>query len=399
MKLKALLLCLITLSSITAQAQKADKQFVIKLVDKYKKATSILYDATYKIKHFDNDDNDTVHVKGHCEMIRAPKDKDFGGYIWFDSEEDEGNTSTYYDFKNVYYIQHSKKEILKFDVSKGNTGPIKNATQASIKNTGFMFPDRILERINDKANRVKISDTLFNNENYVSIAVRFPDEAEAHDRIYTIYADKRLNEIRKITYKTYLLDQHQYDEWNLSNVKFNTVTPQSLTEKLQEYKGKYKSTIFSPPTEDDIEPLQIGNTAPGFTAKLFSSDKVISSSDYEGKILILDFWFVGCYPCALAAPHLNNLQERYKKDVVVIGLNPVDPYEKSLKKVSDYVARHKLNYTLASIESLVAKQYKIFNYPTVYIIDTNGVVQYSEMAFSEDMEKDISAVIDTLLKK
>src|SRR5689334_24938707 len=42
---------------------------------------------------------------------------------------------------------------------------------------------------------------------------------------------------------------------------------------------------------------------------------------YEGKIVYLDFWASWCGPCAQSFPWLNQMQEKYGKDLTIVGVN------------------------------------------------------------------------------
>ena len=49
--------------------------------------------------------------------------------------------------------------------------------------------------------------------------------------------------------------------------------------------------------------------------------KNIKLSDYLGKTVLLNFWFINCPPCLTEIASLNELQRSYKnKDVVVISI-------------------------------------------------------------------------------
>ena len=50
-----------------------------------------------------------------------------------------------------------------------------------------------------------------------------------------------------------------------------------------------------------------------------------SSADYEGQIMVVNFWYAGCPPCRLEAPDLEALhQEFLDEGVVFIGVNILD---------------------------------------------------------------------------
>lgn len=47
-----------------------------------------------------------------------------------------------------------------------------------------------------------------------------------------------------------------------------------------------------------------------------------SLSDFEGKVLILDFWETWCTPCRRVMPTLDKLAKEYKDDFEVLAISP-----------------------------------------------------------------------------
>ncbi len=47
--------------------------------------------------------------------------------------------------------------------------------------------------------------------------------------------------------------------------------------------------------------------------------------DAGGKVVVIDFWATWCPPCRTSIPHLNELADRFREDVVCIGLSDETP--------------------------------------------------------------------------
>ena len=51
----------------------------------------------------------------------------------------------------------------------------------------------------------------------------------------------------------------------------------------------------------------------------------VSSDQYAGKVVVLNFWYAACPPCRLEAPALEKLHQKYAPDgVVFLGVNKDD---------------------------------------------------------------------------
>ena len=386
------LLILFTLSFFAVtNAQKSDKALIIKLVDKYNKASSISYNIDYKIKYFDNDD--TTALSGKCKLIRDIKDTIFNGKIWIDAKTKYGNYTKYYNIEALCIADHETDSITRFNPKKGQTYPITGAADGDFINTYFLKPQRLLTALNDKTYTTSISDSL----NYAIMKIAYPDDEESTSTWKKVYINKKNMVIDKIQFYTELQDQYQYNEWKLSNIKFDEFTDKDLDKTFNEF--KYPITDYQEPTEEDMAPLSSGLPAPDFTAKIYPQNNEVKLSDYKGKIVLLDYWYMSCYYCVKAMPSLSNLQQKYKNDIVVLGVNAHDANEKNVAKLPAFIERNKPAYQFAFIDFDVVKSYNVHGFPTLYIIDEDGIIQHSEIGYSDDYEADLEKIIIDLLGK
>ncbi len=51
--------------------------------------------------------------------------------------------------------------------------------------------------------------------------------------------------------------------------------------------------------------------------------KIVSTADWKGKVVILNFWATWCPPCREEVPELVQLQANYKDKLLVIGASEV----------------------------------------------------------------------------
>jgi cytochrome c biogenesis protein CcmG, thiol:disulfide interchange protein DsbE len=133
------------------------------------------------------------------------------------------------------------------------------------------------------------------------------------------------------------------------------------------------------------KPVSVGTRAPDFSVQLFNG-ATKRLADYQGKVLVLNYWATWCGPCKAEMPMMSRFHKRNKaRGFEIIGIVTRDSIAQSqLKRVEAA-----LSYPLA--KSLKGK-YGIINgaVPTSYVIDRNGVIRYAQAGGFEEIDfKDI----------
>lgn len=153
--------------------------------------------------------------------------------------------------------------------------------------------------------------------------------------------------------------------------------------------------------------LAVGTKAPDFTLQTLDCKTVKLSDNFRapGKVVVLDLWATWCPPCQAVTPNLIKINKKYAgKPVKVIGV----ALDEDPAKVSDYVKRNKINYTVLTDPqgATVGDLYKLTGgIPALYIIDKTGVIKMVEVGFPYDKQmqakkvKQITDLIDKLLMK
>ena len=118
-------------------------------------------------------------------------------------------------------------------------------------------------------------------------------------------------------------------------------------------------------------PPRIGTAAPDFTAQ--DSDRKVGLHDFQGKILVLNFWATWCAPCVEEMPSLVQLQQRLKTSgVTVVGVSvdvDGDAYHR-------FLTNYKIDFlTVRDPDHKSSDLYGTFKYPETYIIDRKGIVR------------------------
>ena len=168
------------------------------------------------------------------------------------------------------------------------------------------------------------------------------------------------------------------------------------------------------------------------TVKVEKGELVVIREGPDGKrkevvkpdLALLDFWATWCPPCRLAVPHMQKIHEKYfltrfqgekmkakekKGGIAVIGIG-LD--RSGAKAIKPFAEENKLNYILLSdpVPPLrdkkvitspmkLALAYKVRGIPTMYIVDSKGIIRKVHVGFAPGMEKGIEEEIKKLLPK
>lgn len=113
----------------------------------------------------------------------------------------------------------------------------------------------------------------------------------------------------------------------------------------------------------------------------------ITLSDYQGKIVFLNFFATWCPPCQEEMPEFQQAYEDYEGDVVFQIIDVYSSEREGYQHVVDWYTEG--GYTMPMIideEGQLEKDYPIRAFPTTFVIDRNGnVLGYLEGAMNREM--------------
>ena len=115
------------------------------------------------------------------------------------------------------------------------------------------------------------------------------------------------------------------------------------------------------------------HAAPNFSRQDVSNKKTIRLADFQGKVVLLNFWATWCAPCLTEMPAFSEWQKKYgSRTFQVIGVSMDD----ESTDVVPTIDRMKLNYPiLMGDEHLGAAYGGIMGLPVTFLIDRQGRVQ------------------------
>lgn len=116
----------------------------------------------------------------------------------------------------------------------------------------------------------------------------------------------------------------------------------------------------------------IGEKAP----EIFVENWISEQPNFKNKFILVDFWATWCGPCRKAIPELNNWAEKFKDQLIVMGLS-----DESVEKVQK-MKQPEIHYFSASdTQKRTKTELQIRGIPHVILIDPQGIVRWEGFPF------------------
>ena len=120
-----------------------------------------------------------------------------------------------------------------------------------------------------------------------------------------------------------------------------------------------------------VQLLRNPTPVPAFTVTDLDG-KTMTSTDWHGKVVLVNFWATWCPPCLAEIPDLIALQEKYGDDVLVIG---VSEDEGPVDLVRKFARDRNINYPIVMATPELQKLFPgVVALPTTFVLDREGRV-------------------------
>lgn len=130
--------------------------------------------------------------------------------------------------------------------------------------------------------------------------------------------------------------------------------------------------------------------------------KTMQVSDYQGKVVLLNFWATDCGGCRLEIPSFIELEQAYKdKGFTAIGVAMDISYEQlksadeAWARVRPFIVDHKLNYPILMGDDSILNTYQVKAYPATFLIDKSGRIAatYVGVVNKDNVEANIKTLL------
>ena len=123
--------------------------------------------------------------------------------------------------------------------------------------------------------------------------------------------------------------------------------------------------------------VAVGQPAPDFTATTLDG-RTVRLAELRGKVVVLDFWATWCPPCRAMIPHERELVQKYAgKPLVFLGISADD----DAHELRDFLRANGMTWPMVhdGPDGPLQQQYQVTYFPTVYVLDGQGVVRYRDV--------------------
>ena len=118
---------------------------------------------------------------------------------------------------------------------------------------------------------------------------------------------------------------------------------------------------------------------------------------YRGKIVVLDFWASWCVPCRRSFPWMNEMQEKYADDgLVIIAVN----VDNDASDADEFLQQYPPNFLIVYDKNHeLVREYAVEAMPSSFLIGRDGTRIESHLGFKTAKTDEYEAAIVAALGK
>ncbi|CAN5659718.1 hypothetical protein BH24ACI3_BH24ACI3_11890 [soil metagenome] len=117
---------------------------------------------------------------------------------------------------------------------------------------------------------------------------------------------------------------------------------------------------------------QEGVTAPDVRFNRIDG-QTLSMAELRGKVVVLNFWFIGCPVCHAEKPQLNELRSKFIDDERIVFIAVTADSASSVRK---FVAKVRFDYIQTADADIVQKQFVVGSFPKNIVVSKTGEIVY-----------------------
>jgi peroxiredoxin len=151
-----------------------------------------------------------------------------------------------------------------------------------------------------------------------------------------------------------------------------------------------------------VQQKMIDEPAPNFSLVNLDGETV-QLSDYQGKVVVLDFWATWCGPCKASFPAMQEALDKQKdnEEVVFLFINSWERKESNEEEeevVRQFIEKNEYTFNVPmDYDDEVIKSYKVDGIPTKFVISPDGQIRFKSVGFAgsnAEMIKELMMMVE-----
>lgn len=363
-------ICLLVAFSIIILSCKEEKKSTLEeVISKYNRNIDKVDKVSYSVRKIDTFSKETIWDKNGFALIEKKTNDSIFGFSYYGKNLANNRTSIYSNYNHFNIVEKTKE----FEQEPAGYYIVGSPGGQMIYTDIFKINEK---NIVDK--NLKETDDSF-------ILTFILKDLEQ----FNIVRRKRIIELDKETFMIKKSHNYSFSEINnykktstfiFSDIKINS----QVKDKVEDYVSKlvdYQQIL----PEEEVPNKLLGKQLPKVELSNLLTKKAVKLKD--DKLLLIDFWEVWCGYCIKSFPEVERLANTYE------GLKVVGIVTENKDKAIRLVNKKSITFTNLWGTKELLKEFSVNSFPRYFLVDKNGIIQKEYHGFSEEIEKDIKALL------
>lgn len=184
--------------------------------------------------------------------------------------------------------------------------------------------------------------------------------------------------LRRLEHQKYVLN------YNIKRLNYN------LSDEVFDLSKKYSQEVVR------AEVLEVNSEAPSFSLKDLTGLNV-ALKEFEGKIVVIDFWGTWCKPCLKQIPELNEMfYSLSKQNIIFLSISCFDKTKDDVMRI---VETNGIEYPVLLNGDEISRLYGVITFPTLIVIDKVGKILLTKGSGGTHDNSSLAAITDIIISK
>ena len=122
-----------------------------------------------------------------------------------------------------------------------------------------------------------------------------------------------------------------------------------------------------------------------------TAESTFDLTEFRGKVVVLDFWASWCVPCRRSIPWMNDMQEKYGDDgLIIIGVNMDSDPAAATAFLRDFPADFQV---INEPDGELAREHDVIAMPSSYVFDRTGELLIRHLGFKVKRQHEYEALL------